>query len=229
MKQTPSLREILEAQNRKNRKPGAATLKPGSSETLRPSAPASASSAFPATKPGAPASAVNKAEGNSGGLNQNRPLGAPRPPGDVREKPEAGKILANGFTESESLLLHESISLAGMEWFDGDKKILAKKNMLEVSFRSGVSEVNRWAVMSFPIIDMNHEIAVEVCLHFLTESFKMAHIMEFSYQIAINMETESLEFLMQLPVTSVTAADLATVIREFFEALSSGIEEELGE
>lgn len=143
--------------------------------------------------------------------------------------PDAGKLLDNGFTASESILLHESLGLAGFQWFDGKLMILGKKSEMEISMRAGQAESGRWAVMAFPLYDMNAPSAAEICLHFLAEAHGMAHLLDFQYQIGINMESEMLEFLIQLPVQGVTASQLGELIRTFFEALAETILEDLGE
>lgn len=156
-------------------------------------------------------------------------------PGAARSAPGAPptgeplKLLSNGFTSSESVLIHESLSLSGFQWFDGDKLIMGKKTELEVFFRPGQSETARWAVMGFPLYDMNAPNAVEVCLHFLAEAFGMTHMLDFQYQVAINMDTEKLEFLIQLPLENVVSSQLGELIRTFFDALAETILEDLSE
>lgn len=142
---------------------------------------------------------------------------------------EPPKMLPNGFTNSESVLIHESLSLSGFQWFDGDKLIMGKKTELEVFFRPGQSESARWVVMGFPLYDMNAPSAAEVCLHFLAEAFGMTHMLDFQYQVAINMDTEKLEFLIQLPLENVTPSQLGELIRTFFDALAETILEDLSE
>lgn len=45
--------------------------------------------------------------------------------------------LPNGFSVSESTLLHEAIGLAGMNWFDGQGLIMAKKTSSSWFFEQG--------------------------------------------------------------------------------------------
>jgi hypothetical protein len=138
-------------------------------------------------------------------------------------------ILENGFTPAESALLHDAIQLSKMQWFDGDQVIMGKKEQFELSFRSGESQQSRWVVMAFPLYNMNEPNSAEICLHFLAEAFTMIHVLDFQYQVGINMDTENLEFLMQLPLTGVTAAQLAELIRVFFDALANSVMQELSQ
>lgn len=55
----------------------------------------------------------------------------------------------------------------------------------------------------------------------------MIHVLDFQYQVGINMETENLEFLMQLPLEGVTGAQLANLIQVFFDALANSVMQEL--
>lgn len=137
------------------------------------------------------------------------------------------KPLQHGFTAEEASLLHDAISLTGMRWFDGEGVIMAKLEQFELSFRSGSSESMRWVVMAFPLYNMNEPNSVEICLHFLAEAHSMIHVLDFQYQVGINMETENLEFLMQLPLKDVAAAQLSELIKTFFDALSTSVMKEL--
>lgn len=151
------------------------------------------------------------------------------PPRVIRPGHEPNQPLPNGFYAAESTLVHESLSLAGFQWFDGDKVIMGKKLEFEVFLRPGQSQAGRWMVMGFPLYDMNAPNAAEVCLHFLAEAFAMAHMLDFQYQVAINMESEKLEFLIQLPLEKVTASQLGELIRTFFDALAETILQDLSE
>lgn len=137
--------------------------------------------------------------------------------------------LPNGFSVSESTLLHEAIDLAGMRWFDGQGLIMAKKEQFELVFRAGQSQNARWVVMAFPLYNMNEPSSAEICLHFLAEAHTMIHVLDFQYQVGINMETENLEFLMQLPLSGVTGAQMANLIQVFFDALANSVMQELTE
>lgn len=139
------------------------------------------------------------------------------------------ELRPNGFTALESELLHDSIHLSGMQWFDGDGLIMGKKGQFELSFRAGQSENLRWVVMAFPLYNMNEANSAEICLHFLAEAHAMIHVLDFQYQVGINMETENLEFLMQLPLVGVVASQLADLIRVFFDALADSVMKELAE
>lgn len=161
----------------------------------------------------------------------NNPLG-PRitpPPVSAAKSVRKADYLPNGFTPAESDLLHDSIRLSGMQWFDGDGVIMGKKEQFELSFRAGKSENSRWVVMAFPLYNMNEPNAAEICLHFLAEAHVMIHVLDFQYQVGINMETENLEFLMQLPLVGVVASQLAELIRVFFDALADSVMKELAE
>ena len=148
--------------------------------------------------------------------------------GPKSERPAAARM-ESGFSMEEANLLHEAISLAGMRWFDGLGVIMAKKEQFELSFRAGESQNARWVVMAFPLYNMNEPNSAEICLHFLAEAFTMIHVLDFQYQVGINMDTENLEFLMQLPLTGVTAAQLAELIRVFFDALANSVMQELSQ
>ena len=148
------------------------------------------------------------------------------PSGKTDNAPKS-KLLPNGFSAVESSLLHDAISLAGMTWFDGDGLIMGKKGQFELIFRAGESQTARWVVMAFPLYNMNEPNAAEICLHFLTEAHTMIHVLDFQYQVGINMETENLEFLMQLPMAGVTGAQLADLIQIFFDALANSVMQEL--
>ena len=104
---------------------------------------------------------------------------------------------------------------------------MAKHEQFELSFRSGASENLRWVVMAFPLYNMNQPSSVEICLHFLAEAHSMIHVLDFQYQVGINMENENLEFLMRLPLEEVTAAQLSELIKTFFDALSTSVMKEL--
>lgn len=146
-----------------------------------------------------------------------------------RPRSEAGsaKVLENGFTQPESMLLREAVGLAGMRWYDGPGLIMAKKEQFELTFRAGESTSTRWVVMAFPLYNMNDAHSVEICLHFLAEAHTMIHVLDFQYQVGINMETENLEFLMQLPLAGLSGAQMAGLINSFFEALTQSVMEEL--
>ncbi len=161
------------------------------------------------------------------GQFDSKPKGAPA--ASAATNSSKPKILANGFTPAESTLLHDAIQLSQMQWFDGDRVILGKKEQFELSFRSGESQQTRWVVMAFPLYNMNEPNSAEICLHFLAEAFTMIHVLDFQYQVGINMDTENLEFLMQLPLTGVTAAQLAELIRVFFDALANSVMQELSQ
>ena len=154
---------------------------------------------------------------------------ASRPSMGSASKANAGALLDSGFSADESILLHEAIGLAGMHWFDGRGVILGKKEQFELSFRAGESPNARWVVMAFPLYSMNEPSSVEICLHFLAEAHAMVHVLDFQYQVGINMETENLEFLMQLPLQGVTAAKMANLIQVFFDALANSVMQELSE
>lgn len=139
------------------------------------------------------------------------------------------KPLSHGFTAAEASLLHDAIRLSNMQWFDGQKVIMAKKEQFELSFRLGESKNMRWVVMAFPLYNMNQPNSAEICLHFLAEAHTMIHVLDFQYQVGINMETENLEFLMQLPLSGVTGAQMAELIRVFFDALANSVMQELSE
>ncbi|HEX4878656.1 MAG TPA: hypothetical protein VFV39_02335 [Limnobacter sp.] len=145
-------------------------------------------------------------------------------------RPKAtGNPLPNGFKPSESQVIHDALRLAGLQWFDGDGCILGKKDSFELSFTPGESAQFRWAVMAFPLYNMNMPNAAEIALHFLAEAHGMIHVLDFQYQVAINMNTENLEFMMQLPVHGVVASQLADLIKHFFEALSESVTKELAQ
>ncbi|MCR2747053.1 hypothetical protein [Limnobacter parvus] len=150
-------------------------------------------------------------------------------PGQTSQAKSSEKPLENGFTATESALLHEAITLSGMKWFDGDNVIMAKQEQFELSFRSGESPNTRWVVMAFPLYNMNDPNSAEICLHFLAEAHTMIHVLDFQYQVGINMESENLEFLMQLPLTGITGAQMAELIRVFFDALANSVMKELDE
>lgn len=142
-------------------------------------------------------------------------------------QPGLDQLLDNGFTPQESGLIHDSLRGAGMKWFDGDGCILGRGDQIELAIRSGSSERQRWAVMAVPIYDMNAPGAVEIALHFLAESFDMAHILDFQYQIAINMETERLEFLMNIPIEHLTVSQVSEIISTFTKAMMESLTQEL--
>lgn len=160
---------------------------------------------------------------------QSRPRPPFTTPSGAGKPSQAESHLENGFTPSESSLLHEAITLSEMQWFDGQNVIMAKKEQFELSFRAGESPNTRWTVMAFPLYNMNEANSAEICLHFLAEAHTMIHVLDFQYQIGINMDTENLEFLMQLPLVGVTGAQLAELIRVFFDALANSVMKELGE
>ena len=151
------------------------------------------------------------------------------PPTSAAKPVRTAELRPNGFTAIESDLLHDAIRLSGMQWFDGDGVIMGKKAQFELSFRAGQSENNRWVVMAFPLYNMNEANSAEICLHFLAEAHVMIHVLDFQYQVGINMESENLEFLMQLPLVGVVASQLAELIRVFFDALADSVMKELAE
>jgi len=155
------------------------------------------------------------------------PLGSRSQGGEA--KPPVSACLESGFTAQEASLLHEAIGLAGMRWYDGLGVIMAKKEQFELSFRAGESQNARWVVMAFPLYNMNEPSSAEICLHFLAEAHTMIHVLDFQYQVGINMETENLEFLMQLPLQGVTGAHMANLIQAFFDALANSVMQELTE
>ena len=104
---------------------------------------------------------------------------------------------------------------------------MGKREHFEIYFRPGQSANLRWVVMGFPLYDMNQPNSAEVCLHFLAEAHTMIHVLDFQYQVGINMETENLEFLMQLPLEGVTGAQMANLIQVFFDALANTVMQEL--
>ncbi len=55
----------------------------------------------------------------------------------------------------------------------------------------------------------------------------MAHSIELQFQPAINIQTEKLEFLMQLPLEGIDHTSLGQMIEQFVVALSDGVKEEL--
>lgn len=165
--------------------------------------------------------------------NPRQPLGAGtqgfRQGSNTSSKQQEETPLQNGFTVPESSLLHEAIDLAGMRWFDGQQVIMAKKEQFELSFRAGESQNARWVVMAFPLYNMNEPSSAEICLHFLAEAHTMIHVLDFQYQVGINMETENLEFLMQLPLHGITGSQMANLIQVFFDALANSVMQELSE
>jgi hypothetical protein len=180
--------------------------------------PSGASSAKPGTAgarlgPGAPGGAAAQAA---------------KPGLSLPAKPVAAeKLESNGFSVPEAKVLHSAIELAGLRWFDGAGLVLGKKDDFEVFFRPGQSANARWLVMGFPLYDMNLPNSAEVCLHFMAESFNMIHMLDFQYHVGINMETEILEFLVQLPLVGVDAPQLGELIKAFFETLSESVMSEL--
>ncbi len=156
-----------------------------------------------------------------------------RPPQNMMPPPkkpdQVAPALDHGFTAHEANLLHEAIGLASMQWYDGKQVIMAKKEQFELSFRPGSSPNARWVVMAFPLYNMNEPSSAEICLHFLAEAHTMIHVLDFQYQVGINMETENLEFLMQLPLVGVTGAQMASLIQVFFDALAHSVMKELAE
>jgi hypothetical protein len=154
-----------------------------------------------------------------------------KPAGDTQPvkttQPGLEQLLDNGFTAHESSLMHDSLRIAGMKWFDGDGCILGKGDQMELALRAGASDRQRWAVMAVPIYDMNAPGAVEIALHFLAESFDMAHVLDFQYQIAINMESERLEFLMNIPFEHLTATQIGEIIGTFTKAMMESLNQEL--
>lgn len=142
-------------------------------------------------------------------------------------QPRLDQLLDNGFTPQESSLMHDGLRIAEMKWFDGDGCILGKGDQMELAIRAGASDRQRWAVMAVPIYDMNAPGAVEIALHFLAESFDMAHVLDFQYQIAINMESERLEFLMNIPIEHLTAGQIGEIIGTFTKAMMESLNLEL--
>lgn len=161
-------------------------------------------------------------------MKPNMPLGATQAPPAAQGKPVVpAKVQANGFSAEESRILHSAIELAGLRWFDGEALVMGKKDDFEVFFRPGQSANARWLVMGFPLYDMNLPNSAEVCLHFMAESFNMIHMLDFQYHVGINMETEILEFLVQLPLVGVNGQQLGELIKAFFETLSESVMNEL--
>lgn len=171
-----------------------------------------------------PSSAAGKSSSNHTKQSQ---AGAGQQPLELKQLPTQSEILRNGFTQVETEFLHKSIRVANMQWFEGEGCILIKRDPVELCLRPGQSEMTRWVVLSFPVIDMNEEGGIEAALHFLTESFNMAHAIELQFQPAINVETEKLEFLMQLPLEGIDATNLGQMIEQFVVALADGVREEL--
>ena len=159
-------------------------------------------------------------------MNKNH---TPRSPAGASPKAPSTTRMESGFSAAEASLLHEAIGLAGMRWFDGLGMIMAKKEQFELSFRAGESQNARWVVMAFPLYNMNEPSSAEICLHFLAEAHAMVHVLDFQYQVGINMETENLEFLMQLPLQGVTGAQMANLIQVFFDALANSVMQELSQ
>ncbi|MDH4395837.1 MAG: hypothetical protein QE278_09180 [Limnobacter sp.] len=176
------------------------------------------------------------AQGARPGLTPKKP-GLPskavesQPIGDASKasfiQPSLEQLLDNGFTPQESSLMHDALRIADMKWFDGDGCILGKGDQMELALRAGASDRQRWAVMAVPIYDMNAPGAVEIALHFLAESFDMAHVLDFQYQIAINMEAERLEFLMNIPFQHLTASQIGEIIGTFTKAMMESLNQEL--
>ena len=54
-------------------------------------------------------------------------------------------------------------------------------------------------------------------------------MLDFQYQVAINMKTEQLEFLLTLPLKQITAAQVGELIGSFVNSLADSLEQELGE
>ena len=160
--------------------------------------------------------------------NYLKDRGEPKDAGERSDRlPQASQILSCGFTRPEADYLHQAIRAAGMQWFEGEGLVMGKKDAIELNFRPGQSEFNRWVVLAFPVIDMNIDGAVDVALHFLTESYVMAHALELQFQAAINLESEKLEFLIQLPLEGLTSIELGKMIEQFVDALAQGVKEEL--
>lgn len=174
-------------------------------------------------KPGTAGARLGRAAPVAGGTDQKQQPGLSLP-----AKPIASdSVQSNGFSAAESKILHAAIELAGLRWFDGDSLVMGKKDDFEVFFRPGQSASARWLVMGFPLYDMNLPNSAEVCLHFMAESFNMIHMLDFQYHVGINMETEILEFLVQLPLVGVDAPQLGELIKAFFETLSESVMSEL--
>lgn len=160
------------------------------------------------------------------GKPASSPFSQPKKP--VGNKPTGEQTkLPNGFTAEESRILHLALELANLRWFDGEEVVMGKRDNFELYFRPGQSANLRWVVMGFPLYDMNQPNAAEVCLHFMAESFDMIHVLDFQYHIGINMESEVLEFLVQLPLNGMTGAQLAELIKVFFDTLSESVLKEL--
>jgi len=121
-------------------------------------------------------------------MNKNH---TPRSPSGASSQTASTPRMESGFSAAEASLLHEAIGLAGMRWFDGLGVIMAKKEQFELSFRAGESQNARWVVMAFPLYNMNEPSSAEICLHFLAEAHAMVHVLDFQYQVGINMETEN--------------------------------------
>lgn len=184
--------------------------------SMKPSGPTAA-------KPGTAGARLGPGAPVAGAADQKQQPGLSLPAKPV----SADKLQSNGFTATECKVLHASIELAGLRWFDGDGLVMGKKDDFEVFFRPGQSASARWLVMGFPLYDMNLPNSAEVCLHFMAESFNMIHMLDFQYHVGINMETEILEFLVQLPLVGVDAPQLGELIKAFFETLSESVMSEL--
>lgn len=149
---------------------------------------------------------------------------SPRPSSGVKP---AQAPLVNGFLNADSDMLHQALRLAGLEWFDGEGMILGRSQGQDVYFRPGQSAQQRWVVLGVPLYNMNMPNAAELCLHFLAEAFDMAHVLDFHVQVGINMDTEMLEFLIQLPLENVSPSEFGELVKHFVETLTSSMQAEV--
>lgn len=135
---------------------------------------------------------------------------------------------SNGFSKEESSLLKEAIRLAKFEHLDGQGYVLIRSSTMEARLRrGGVEGVPHWAVISIPLFNMNSPSAVEVCLHFLAQAYSLAHVVDFSMQVGINMETEFLEVLMPLPLRDISPSQLGMLLGDFIENLLKTMKSEI--
>ncbi|MCQ8896102.1 hypothetical protein NQT62_06585 [Limnobacter humi] len=135
--------------------------------------------------------------------------------------------LPNGFLPDDADLLHQALRAAGLEWFDGEGMVLGRCKGQEVYFRPGQSAQQRWVVLGVPLYNMNMPNAAELCLHFLAESFDMVHVLDFHFQVGINMHTEMLEFLIQLPLDQVSPVEFGELVKHFVDSLTTTIQAEV--
>ena len=82
--------------------------------------------------------------------NYLKDRGEPKDAGERSDRlPQASQILSCGFTRPEADYLHQAIRAAGMQWFEGDGLVMGKKDAIELNFRPGQSEFNRWVVLCY--------------------------------------------------------------------------------